>query len=298
LKPYLFFKGIFDFSAALLLLALLGILLLLIAAVILGFYGRPILFKQTCAGRDGKLTAKYLIHAGGFNHSDNLTMPPFHATKDASLLILGAGGHGRVIADTAKETGLYKRIAFLDDSLPRGRSGEYEILGTFKDYPLFLGSFANVTVAIGNNEMRMQLLRQLEQVGYFLPTIIHPRAFVSSGAVIGRGSVILAGAVIVTGACLGMGCIVNTLASVDHDCLLGDGVHICPGSHLAGAVHIGDLTTVCTSVGVANNISIGSQTVIALGAAVVSDMPSCVVAAGVPAVVKKAINNQPLLSLL
>ena len=411
MKPYLFMKRLFDFTGALLLLALLGFLLVIIAAAVLVFSGRPALFRQIRAGREGKpftmykfrtmknigsgdadfttnnisipgaflrrsgldelpqlfnilrgemsfigprpllceylplytarqarrqellpgitgwsqvngrnaitwekrlnldcwyvehvslrvdcrilfCTVKCLFHATGVNHSSSLTMPSFQATKDASLLILGAGGHGRVVADAAKETCLYKRIAFLDDALPAGNSGGYKILGRFEDYPLFSGSFANAVVAIGNNKARLHLLRRLEEAGYILPVIVHPRAFVSVGASIGNGTVVLTGAVIVTGARLGAGCIINTLASVDHDCLLGDGVHICPGAHLAGTVRVGDLTTVFTSAGVANNICIGAQTVIASGAAVVCDIPSSVMAAGVPAIVKKTIGGE------
>lgn len=410
MRHYLFIKRMFDFTLALCLLMLLSPLLLLIAAGILALSGRPTLFKQIRAGRDGKpfvlykfrtmkssengkadfttnnisvsgaflrrcgldelpqlfnilrgdmsfigprpllceylplytarqirrqkllpgitgwaqvngrnniswekrleldcwyvehvnlwidcrillRTVKCLFRATGVNHSGNLIMPRFEATKDASLLILGAGGHGRVVADAARETGLYKRIAFLDDALPAGKSNEYEILGCFDDYALFSESFANAVVAIGNNGARLQRLHQLKQAGYFLPAIVHPSAFVSDGAIIGSGTVVLGGAIIVTGARLGAGCIINTLASVDHDCVLGNGVHICPGAHLAGTVHVGDLTTVYTSAGVANNISIGRQSVIAAGAAVVCDIPPDVMAAGIPAVVKKKIDN-------
>lgn len=238
------------------------------------------------------LTVKCLFKAIGVNNSSSLTMPPFNATKEASLLILGAGGQGHVVADAAKETGIYKRIAFLDDALPVGNSTGCEILGSFEDYSLFLGDFANAVVAIGNNQTRLYLLRRLEHDGYLLPAIVHPRAFVSSGAKVGDGSVILTGAVIVTGARLGVGCIVNTLASVDHDCKLGDGVHICPGAHLAGTVSVGDLTTVYTSASVASNVCIGTQTVIASGSSVVCDIPSHVMAAGLPAVVKKTLGSE------
>lgn len=232
------------------------------------------------------MTVGCVVRGVGVNHCAEMTMPPFEATRDASLLILGAGGHGRVIAETAQRAGLYKRIAFLDDS-GASECGGFAILGCFNEYTRFADRFADATVALGDNMMRLSWLRRLEEAGYRLPVLIHPSAVVGRGAVIGKGSVVLSGAVVVTGAALGIGCIVNTLAGVDHDCRLGDGVHICPGAHLAGSVQIGELTTVYTGASAANNVKIGARSRVAAGAAVVHDLPCNVLAAGIPAVVKK-----------
>lgn len=232
------------------------------------------------------MTIGCVVRGVGVNHCEEMTMPSFEATKDASLLILGAGGHGRVVAETAQKGGAYRRIAFLDDG-GASECGGFTILGRFDEYRRFADRYAHATVALGNNVQRLSWLHRLEEAGYNLPVLIHPSAIVGKGVFIGKGCVILSGAAVVTGAALGVGCIVNTLAGVDHDCRLGDGVHICPGAHLAGGVQVGDLSTVYTGACAANNVKIGARSRVAAGAAVVCDLPCDVLAAGMPAVVKK-----------
>ncbi|MDR3645406.1 MAG: NeuD/PglB/VioB family sugar acetyltransferase, partial [Clostridia bacterium] len=245
---------------------------------------------------DGRIllrTVKYVMRSVGVNHSGGATMPSFNGTRDASLLILGAGGHGRVIADAAFETGLYTRIAFLDDILPAGNADGADVIGCFDNYRAFSGDFGNAAVALGDNQKRVFWLRRLSEAGFELPVIIHPRAFVSRGAHIGPGGAVLADAVVVTGVTAGFGCIFNTLSSADHDCSLGDGVHLCPGAHLAGTVKVGSFTTIYTAACVANNVTIGGNSIVAAGAAVTHDIPCGVMAAGVPCVIKKTLGGAP-----
>lgn len=237
------------------------------------------------------MTVQCIFTASGVNYSPEITMLPFKATRDASLLILGAGGHGQVVADAARETGLYKRISFLDDKTATETGNTCKILGHFDDYERVRREFANAAVAIGDNRLRLNLINRLEQAGYHLPVIVHPSAHISSEASVEPGSIILGGAIVATGAHIGKGCIINTLAGIDHGCVLGDCVHVCPGSHLAGNVRVGQMTTVYTGASIANNISIGEQSRIAAGAAVVCDIPSGVMAAGVPAMVKKRLHT-------
>ena len=238
-------------------------------------------------------TVRCVLARKGVNRTRNQTMPPFAGTRDASLLILGAGGHGRVVAEAAAACGKFRRIAFLDDGVSGGRVQEYEVLGGFADIEKRTEQFGNAAVALGNNALRLRLMDRLKAAGYALPVIVHPHAYVSEHASIEEGTVVLSGAAVSTGSRFGRGCILNTLSSVDHDCVLLDGVHICPGAHLAGTVRVGRCARVYTAAGVGNNVAIGEGSDIGAGAAVVKDIPAHVLAAGVPARVKKEYGETP-----
>ena len=140
------------------------------------------------------------------------------------LLILGAGGYGKTVADLAQQLGRYDRIAFLDN----GKSGP-DILGSCGEYAMFAGEDTEVYPAFGDNGLRMQWLEQLMGEGIPVPTLIHPSAYVSPRAKIGPGTVILPLAVVNTGVTVESGCIVNIGSLIDHDCYLEAGVHLCPG---------------------------------------------------------------------
>ena len=141
------------------------------------------------------------------------------------LLILGAGGYGRTVADLAKQTANYQRIAFLDDQA----QGAY-ILGKCSEYRMFTGDDVQMYPAFGNNEIRLHWLRTLEGEGIVVPSLIHPTAYVSPTATIGTGTVLLPKAVINTDCVIGSGCIQNCGSIVDHGCILEDGVHVCLGA--------------------------------------------------------------------
>ena len=141
------------------------------------------------------------------------------------LLILGAGGYGRTVADVASQLGIYDKVAFLDD----GRSGE-GILGNCTEYMSFADGKTDMYPAFGNNAVRMRWLETLLNAGIAVPTLIHPRAYVSPTAQIGVGTVVLPMAVVNTGVILENGCIINLGAIVDHDCVIEAGSHIAPGA--------------------------------------------------------------------
>ena len=148
------------------------------------------------------------------------------------LSIIGAGGHGRVLADIAQSMG-YTDIAFLDAGFPDfAHSGTWDVIGTPADI-----DDSDYALGVGDNQTRIGLIGSFPSD---LVTLIHPSATVSPHAIIGVGSVICAGTVVGPFARLGRGCIINTSASVDHDCTLGDGVHLSPGARLGGGVNIGD----------------------------------------------------------
>ena len=141
------------------------------------------------------------------------------------LLILGAGGYGKTIFDLASQLGCYEKIGFLDD----GRSGP-DIFGGCSEYHMFADEHTEVYPAFGNNAIRMHWLELLEGEGISVPSLIHPRAYVSPTARIGTGSMILPMAVVNTGVTVGDGCIINIGALIDHDSIIGDGVHLAPGA--------------------------------------------------------------------
>ncbi len=200
--------------------------------------------------------------------------------KKKRLLILGAGGHGGVVADAAQCCG-YSDIKFIDERWPE--------LSQKIVWPVVAASLPaqlqdwQVIVAIGQNKVRLDLIRELMGNDVDLPTIIHPSATVSKHAVLGLGCFLAANAVIGAGARIGLGSIVNTSASVDHDCTLGNGVHISPGAHLAGSVTVGECSWIGIGAVVREGIVVGERTMVGAGAAVVAHVPDGAEVRGIPA---------------
>ncbi len=199
----------------------------------------------------------------------------------SGLLVLGAGGHGRVIADAASHS--YQTIAFLDDSPDSCECGRWPVLGPIKDLSSYRNDFTQVTVAVGDNARRLLLIERLIGDGVRIVSIVHPSATVSPNASIGSGSVILAQSAVNIGSRLGLGCIVNTGATIDHDCELGDGVHVSPGAHLAGNVSVGARAWIGIGAAVREGVKIGADVVVGAGAAVIDNVAVCTTVVGVPA---------------
>ena len=193
------------------------------------------------------------------------------------LTIIGASGHGRVVADIAVKSG-YDEIEFLDDDSERKHCGKWGVIGgtllaAQVDHDLF--------VAIGNAEARRTIMERLH--GKNFPVLVHPNATVADDAVLGEGTVVMAGAVINPGAVIGCGGIVNTSASIDHDCVLGDYVHVAVGARLCGSVRVGNETWIGAGSTVINNTEICSGCMIGAGAVVIRSIPEEGVYVGVPA---------------
>lgn len=210
------------------------------------------------------------------------------------LLILGAGGHGKVIAECAVTLGIYRAIAFLDDDQKANKKSvlsSYPVIGTFCDAVNFTHEFSEAFVAVGNNRLRVELITYLTNIGYKLPYLIHPASYVSKFAHLESGTVIMAGAVVNTDAHIGVGGIINTGASVDHDCVLGMGVHLSPGARLGGTVTVGDYAWVCMGASVVNNVRVGEGAVVAAGAVVIGDVGDGVLVTGVPSRERKGYST-------
>lgn len=196
------------------------------------------------------------------------------------LVIIGAGGHGKVVADAAAKSG-YEEIVFLDDGNV-AFAGKRPVVGTSKDYGKYLAD-SDFVVAIGSNTVRERIQNTLAQAGARIATIIHPDAIIGEDVVIGEGTVVMAGVVINSGSRIGKGVILNTCCSVDHDNGVGDFCHISVGTHLAGTVTVGKRTFVGIGSCVINNIEICDDCIIGAGAIVIKDIPESCTAVGNPA---------------
>lgn len=200
------------------------------------------------------------------------------------LAILGASGHGKVLAEIAELSG-WCEIDFFDDSWPEKKAlGPWEITGTTDCLLQSVTDFDGVIVAIGNNQIRSEKQTNLENAGFRLATLIHPAAVISKFSVIGDGSVVMANAVINPFAAIGKGCIINTASTVDHDCVLADCVHVSPGANLAGAVTVGIGSWIGIGASVKQLVEIGNNVVVGAGAAVTKNIEHNLTVAGVPAV--------------
>lgn len=198
------------------------------------------------------------------------------------LVICGAGGHGRVVASTARAAG-WSGIVFLDPKWPTlPFSGEWPVEG---DGNMLARDVAGrlAIAGIGDNRRRMQILDVMARECIPIATVLHPTAWLCPSVIVGEGCVVMAHAAVNHSARLERGVIVNTQAVVEHDCVLGAGAHISPGAVLAGNVSVGPLAFVGAGVSVIQGIRIGAGAVIGAGAAVVSDVPEGETWAGVPA---------------
>lgn len=227
------------------------------------------------------LTVKKVFIKEGISAEGEATMPPF--TGNCKLAVIGAGGHGKVVAELAAALGTYGEIVFLDDRA-QGSINGFPVIGTtlLLENSLSPEQF-DIAVAVGNNRIRRQIAEKATALGFALPVLVHPDATVSPSATVGQGSVVMAKAVVQAGSVLKDGVIVNTAATVDHDCLLNAFVHISPGAHLSGNTHIGEESWIGTGACSRQQIRIGSRTTIGAGAVVVRDVSDGMTVAGNPA---------------
>jgi sugar O-acyltransferase (sialic acid O-acetyltransferase NeuD family) len=197
------------------------------------------------------------------------------------LVIIGAGGHGQVVADAALAAG-FELLGFLDDdSALLGR----QLLGVSVLGPIEAAKNmdASCVVAIGDNQRRKQVVDLLRLPAQRYAAVIHPRATVSVYAKVLPGAMILAGAVVGPQAVVGSHSIINHASSVDHHDIVGDYVHVAPGCHTGGNVHIGDGAFLGIGVSVVPGATIGKWATVGAGSVVLHDVPEATVVAGVPA---------------
>jgi len=201
------------------------------------------------------------------------------------LVILGAGGHGAVVADAAELMQRWSTIVFLDDKLPAGENVVgHDLVGDRSELPQLIGEEdTEVFVAVGDNMTRLQLCLSIEQQGARLATVVHPHAHVSRSATIGEGTILCAGAIVNARISIASCCIINTGATIDHDCNIGTAVHISPGAVLAGGVTVEDLAWVGMGATINDGLRIGEGAIVGASAAVINNVQAGSKVVGVPA---------------
>ena len=202
----------------------------------------------------------------------------------SAFVLYGAGGHARVVLDIARAAGLEPDWCIDDQPKARHMDG-VPILGSDDARWTGLVGF-RFLVSIGDNSARSRVYARLVQRGGVPRSLIHPSAWVSPRAAIGVGTVVMAGAVVNAGVRVGSNAILNTGCSIDHDCMVADHVHICPGVRLAGDVHVGELSLLGIGTCVIPGIRIGGGSCVGAGSVVVRDVPSDSCAYGNPARVR------------
>jgi len=203
------------------------------------------------------------------------------------LLIWGASGHAKVVADIVRRAGAFEVAGYLDDVNP------YPPAATFLGAPLYtsVSSLAtlrsqgvhHLILGVGNCEARLRLAAVGKGHGFSLATAVHPGSVVAEDVAMGAGTVVMAGAVVNPGTVLGENVVVNTGAVVDHDCVVEEGAHICPGARLAGDVTVGRGAWVGIGATVIEKVRIGAGAFVGAGAVVIRDVPANARVAGVPA---------------
>jgi sugar O-acyltransferase (sialic acid O-acetyltransferase NeuD family) len=216
-----------------------------------------------------------------------------------TLWILGAGGHGRVVADAAAASAKFAEIVFFDDaatlaptspsapSAPSApRVARWPLRGdteAFFAQPTGAATSIERHIAIGDNGVRDRLVRRCEASQLKLATVVHPAAVVSADATVGAGAFIAAAAVVAPGADIGIAAIVNHGASVDHDNRIGRAVHIGPGAHLGGNVTVGETSWIGLGAALRHGVRVGRAALVGAGAVVVADVTDAARVVGNPA---------------
>ncbi len=198
-----------------------------------------------------------------------------------NLIIIGASGHGKVIADIAIKMNKWQSIAFLDDDESIKTSMGLKVIGKMADAFTYKDE-ADFFVAIGKNATREKVQGKLMDQGMTVVKLIHPSAVIGTDVEIGMGTVVMAGVVINSSSRIGEGCIINTSSSLDHDNIIEDYVHISPGASLAGTVKVGRGSWIGIGSVISNNVNICSGCKVGAGAVVVKDITEPGTYVGVP----------------
>lgn len=202
------------------------------------------------------------------------------------IVIIGAGGHGRVVLDIFRSNHQFEVVGFLDSStaLHHRKVDDIEVLGDLSLIPKFaeLGIGGGI-IAIGDNRIRQAYAETLEKAGVSLVSAIHPSASIADNAQVGKNVVIAAGANVCAHVCIEDSAILNTGCIIDHESHISTGVHICPGVRLAGHVVVKQLAFVGIGATIIQNITIGEAAVVGAGTVVISDVPANSTVVGIPA---------------
>lgn len=205
--------------------------------------------------------------------------------SDHSLLVFGAGGHGKVVCDAARSAGFQVR-AFVDDNADRRQPSTLGLpLLSWQQLLADCGAYAGTSIAlgIGDNGARQRCHERIESLGWTVVTVVHKSAVLAPSAIVGPGAVVMALAAVNPDAAIGEGAILNTGCVVEHDCVLGRYVHLSPNCALGGGVRIGDRTHLGLGAVALPGVSIGSDVRVGAGAVVHRDVRDGATVVGVPA---------------
>jgi UDP-perosamine 4-acetyltransferase len=206
------------------------------------------------------------------------------------VVIIGAGGHGRVVLDILRAAGVHNPVGFLDADahLTGSKVGGLPVLGQINLLPkLKTQKIKAAIIAIGDNQSRHRYFKKVLEQGFELINAIHPRSVISETAKLGRNVVVAAGAVISTDVQIGDSAIINTSAVIDHECEIGQAAHVCPSATLAGRVQIGDEAFIGLGSNIIQCLTVGPKAVVGAGAVVIQDVPEGATVVGIPAKVIK-----------
>lgn len=203
------------------------------------------------------------------------------------LLIVGSGGHGRVVHDVARASG-HEIVGFIDSDEQLvgkvvGGTGTTVVMSQADFLEQVRSGVIDeaVAIAIGDNRTRLDVLRSVEALA--LPVIVHPTATVSPSASLGPGTVVMPAAVINSNAKVGRGVIVNSAAVVEHDCVVANGAHISPGAVLAGGVVVHEGAWIGAASCVIGGVEVGEYAIVGAGAVVIRSVPPHTTVVGCPA---------------
>ena len=211
-----------------------------------------------------------------------------HYTNNPNrVLILGAGGHGRVVLDILLQARQCNVVGFLDNNpaIQGRRVDGIPVYGTIDDLEHFCRELdlAGVIIAIGDNGTRRGLARHIDATGIQLVNAIHPSATLAINATVGRNVVIAAGVVVCAHCQIGDSTILNTGCIIDHQTMIGEGTHICPGVRIAGRVKVEPGSFIGIGATIVPNITLGCECIVGAGTVVIEDVSSLCTVVGVPA---------------
>ena len=207
--------------------------------------------------------------------------------ENKPIIVIGAGGHAKVLIDTLIEQKI-EILGIVDEEVSKigSRILGVEVLGDdsyIENYAVDDVLLVNGLGSVALMNLRKKVYDKFKQDGYYFKSVIHPSAIISKNVILAEGVQILAGAVVNTGTSIGDNVIINTRASVDHDCFIGNHVHIAPGSILSGTVSVGDCTHLGTGCTVIQGKTIGNRVLVGAGSLVVKNIKSDMKVLGVPA---------------
>ena len=197
---------------------------------------------------------------------------------EKKVMIIGASGHGKVIADIVHQSG-DKVLGFLDDDPAKKAIHQIPVLGKIEDTQKYKDDYYFI-IGIGNNKIRKEIAESNPALNYY--TAIHPTAVIGEGVRIGNGTAVMAGVVINADAEIKKHCIINTSAVIEHECVIGDYTHVSPQACLCGNVHVGEECHIGAGATVINNRTIDNNTVIGAESVVIKDINESGTYAGIP----------------